>query len=99
MAHFLEQSEQESQAVLNDLVKQAVLLEVMEQGRSENLPTLLKVSSHKQTREVQMDGVRQQLVLPLPKWVNGKKVSKKRADEPDQIEVEVQLAIAASREK
>jgi hypothetical protein len=72
---------------------------VTPQGRSENLPALVKVSSRKQTREVQMDGVRQQLVLPLPRRANGKQVGKETADEPDQIEVEVQLATAAPREK
>ena len=72
---------------------------VTPQGQSENLPALVKVASRKQTREVQTDGVRQQLVLSLPRQANGKKVGKERADEPDQIEVEVQLATAASREK
>jgi hypothetical protein len=70
---------------------------VTPEDQSEALPALVKVTSGKETRVVQLDGTRQQLVLPTR--AEGKNASKERSDETGQIEVEVQLATAPSREK
>ena len=69
---------------------------VTPEGQSESLPARLKVTSGKEIRDVQVDGARQQLVLPL--FSEEKKESKWRSDETGQIDVEVQLATAAVQE-
>jgi len=70
---------------------------VTPEGQSESLPARLKVTSGKVIRDVQVDGARQQLVLPL--LAEEKKESKGRFDKIGQIDVEVQLATAAAQEK
>jgi hypothetical protein len=70
---------------------------VTPEGQSESLPASLKVTSGNEIRDVQVDGVRQQVVLPLR--AEEKKGSKGRSDKTGQIDVEVQLATAARQEK
>ena len=69
---------------------------VTPEGQSESLPALLKVTSGKEIRDVQVDGTRQQLVFPLR--AEEKKESKGRSDEIGQVDVEVQLATAGAQE-
>ncbi|MFL5655658.1 MAG: hypothetical protein ACJ8CB_15955 [Ktedonobacteraceae bacterium] len=67
---------------------------VTPEGQSESLPARLKVTSGKEIRDVQVDGARQQLVLPL--LTEEKKESKGRSDEIGQIDVEVELVTAGA---
>jgi hypothetical protein len=69
---------------------------VTPEGQSESLPAHLKVTSEKETRDVQVDGARQQLVFPL--LTEETKESKGRSDEIGQVDVEVQLATGAFQE-
>ena len=70
---------------------------VTPEGQSESLPASLKVTSGNEIRDVQVDGARQQLLLPLR--AEEKKGSKGQYDKAGQIDVEVQLAAAGAQEK
>ncbi len=70
---------------------------VTEEGQSENLPALLRVSSSKDIREFHLDGASKQVVLPLGN--GGKKESGGRVSEFGQLEIEVQLAENTTHKK
>lgn len=70
---------------------------VTAEDQSEALPALVKVTAGKETRAIQLDGTRQQLVVPTR--AEGQNVSKERSDEPATLEVEVQLARNPAQEE
>jgi hypothetical protein len=61
---------------------------VMDEGQSENLPVLVKISSARQRWEFHLNRAEQQLVLPL----RADKKQGRRAYEAGPLEVEIQLA-------